>query len=126
NSGFTGQLSLNNSFTLPNGFSAELSGFYISRQKQGYFVLEQLGSVSAGIRKSLLDNKLMISLNANDIFHTMTEKLSVQYDSVNYKLVGKRDSRRVSLSIRYNFGSQTVKASRSRSSGIEDEAGRAR
>jgi hypothetical protein len=126
NSGFVNNLSLNNSFTLPHGFAAELSGFYISRQKQGYIVLEPLGSVSAGIRKSLLDDKLTVSLNANDLFHTMIENFAVQYNRVNYKFVGERDSRQVSLSIRYNFGSQTVKASRERRSGIEDEAGRAR
>jgi outer membrane receptor protein involved in Fe transport len=126
NNGFVGYLSLNNSFSLSHGFSAELSGFYVSRQKQGYFVAEPMGSVSAGIRKSLLDNKLMISLNANDLFRTMNEKVTVQYDRVNYKLVSKRDSRSVTLSVRYSFGSQTVKASRNRRSGIEDEAERAR
>ncbi|MDR2773241.1 MAG: TonB-dependent receptor [Tannerella sp.] len=122
--GFSYNISLNNSFTLPYGFSAEISGFYLFGLKQGYFVLEPIGNISAGVRKSLLDNKLMISLNVNDLFYTYNERISAQYGNINYKVVNDRDSRSASLSLRYSFGSKTVKASRHRTSGIEEETGR--
>jgi hypothetical protein len=125
-SGFVYYLSMNNSLTLPWGLSAELSGMYISGQKVGYFVIEPMGNVSAGIRKSLLDGKLVISLNASDLFYTMNERVTARYGNVNYRLVNDRDMRGVSFSVRYSFGSSTVKASRNRSSGIEEEARRAR
>jgi hypothetical protein len=124
--GFSYNISLNNSFVLPYGFSAEISGFYVFGLKQGYFVLEPIGNISAGIRKSLLDNKLMISLNVNDLFYTYNERVSAQYGNINYKVVNDRDSRSAALSLRYSFGSDKVKASRRRTSGIEEEAGRAK
>jgi hypothetical protein len=126
NKGLVYNISINNGLTLWKGFSAEINGFYVSRQKQGYFVIEPMGSLSGGIRKLLLDDKLTVSLNVSDLFQSMTEKLAVKYEKVNYRLVNKRDSRSVALSLRYSFGSKTVKASRSRTSGIEEEAGRAK
>jgi hypothetical protein len=125
-SGFNYNVTLNNSLVLPHSFSAELSGFYLFGLKQGYFVLEPIGNVSAGIRKSFLDNNLTISINANDLCYTYNDRVSAKYGNINYKIVNDRDSRSVALSLRYNFGSKTVKASRRRTSGIEDEAGRAK
>ncbi|MDR2773263.1 MAG: outer membrane beta-barrel protein [Tannerella sp.] len=126
NNGAVYNISINNALTMKKGFSAEINGFYVSRQKQGYFIMEPMGNLSAGIRKSLLNDKMIISLNVNDLLYTMTEKIAVKYEKVNYQLVSKRDSRSVALSLRYSFGSKTVKASRRRTSGIEEEAGRAK
>ena len=115
----------NNTFSFGRGFSAELNGFY-GRQKSGYIVMEPYGELSAGAKKSLLDGKLTISLNANDLLNTWASKQRANYGNIHFESIQNTDTRNVSLSIRYNFGSSTVKASRRRSSGIEDEAGRAR
>jgi hypothetical protein len=126
NNGFVYDIYMNNSITLGHGFSAEITGLYVSMQKQGYLVMEPMGYLSAGVRKSLLKNKMTLSLNANDLLYTMTEKVTANYEKTDYQLTGKRDSRFATLSVRYSFGSDKVKASRNRNSGIEDEAGRAK
>jgi hypothetical protein len=125
NDGLGVYLSSNNSYSFGKGISAELNGYY-HKPIVGYYVTAPYGSLSAGIRKSLLDGKLMISLNVNDIFHTMIEDAVANYGRINYKTRNDQDTRNIVLSLRYNFGSSTVKASRRRSLGIEDEMGRAK
>ena len=79
-----------------------------------------------GFRQQLMKNKMTLSLTVNDILYTSKEKVSARYENVNYSLFSARDSRYVNLTLRYNFGSTTVKAARNKTSGIEEEAGRAR
>jgi hypothetical protein len=116
---------LNNNITITPTLSAELTGLYVSRMHRGYFVIEPQGNFSIGLRQMLLKNKMTLSLTINDIFYTYKDKMRAQYESVDYTLAYKRDSRYVSLTLRYNFGSSTVRAARNKSTGIEDEASRA-
>jgi hypothetical protein len=125
NDGLGVYLNSNNTFSFGRGFSAEFNGFY-HKPIVGYYVTDPYGSLSAGIRKSLMDGKLMISLNANDMLNTLVEHVKANYGRINYETINDLDTRTVVLNLRYNFGSSTVKASRRHSSGIEDEAGRAR
>ncbi len=57
---------------------ATLSGSYSSRQYQGIYLMSPTYSVSAGLLYRLLDNKLSLSLNINDIFvsHSKLETIS--------------------------------------------------
>jgi hypothetical protein len=116
--------SLNNNITLTPTLSAEISGIYLSGIKEGYFSIEPLGNLSIGLRKSLLDNRLTLGLTVNDILNTYQTKGVSQYDNIYYRIHLNQDSRWVNLTARYSFGSDNVKASRRRSSGIEDEVGR--
>jgi hypothetical protein len=116
---------LNNTLNLGHGFSAEVSGFY-GRMRSGYVESEPAASLSTGLRKSLMKDKLLISLNVNDVFNSETAWRSSKYRNVDLRIFEDLDSRSVALSVRYGFGSKTVKASRNRTSGIEDEAGRAK
>jgi hypothetical protein len=114
---------LNSAFNMGKGFSAEISGFY-GGQKTGYVETDPTATLSAGIRKSLLKDKLMITLNVNDIFNSASPWISSKYRNVNLRAFEDTDRRSVTLSFRYSFGSKTVKASRRRTSGIEDETAR--
>ena len=116
---------LNNNITITPTLSAELTGLYVSGMHRGYFVIEPQGNFSIGLRQMLLKNKMTLSLTINDIFYTYKDKMRAQYENVDYTLAYKRDSRYVSLTLRYNFGSSTVRAARNKSTGIEDEASRA-
>jgi hypothetical protein len=93
--------------------------------RQGYFVLQPLGNLSAGLRKMLLQDKMTLSLTVNDILNTSKQRVTARYENVNHSLVIAQDSRHVNLTLRYNFGSATVRAARSRTTGIEDETTRA-
>jgi outer membrane receptor protein involved in Fe transport len=115
---------LNNTFNLGRGFSAELNGLYGS-QRTGYVESDPFVTLSTGVRKALLKDRLMITLNVSDVFNTASVWMSSKYRNVNLRAFEDSDSRSVALSLRYSFGSKTVKASRRRTSGIEEEAGRA-
>jgi len=126
NSGGYVVIQLNNNITITPALSAELTGFYMSKQHAAYLTLQPQANISAGLRQMLMKNKLSLSLTVNDIFYTFVEEMTARYDKVNYTIVSKRDSRYINLTIRYNFGSTTVRAARNKTTGIEDEASRAR
>ena len=117
---------LNNNLTITPTLSAEITGMYMSKMRQGYLVAKPQGNLSAGLRQTLMKNKLTLSLMVNDILFTSKIRINTQYDDVNYYVSSEQDSRYVNLTVRYNFGASTVKAARNRTSGIEEEAGRAR
>jgi hypothetical protein len=115
---------LNNNFTLTPFLYADVTGMYISGIHRGYFVVYPQGNFSAGLRQILLKNRMTLSLTVNDIFYTSKDKMRAQYESIDYTLAYKRDSRYINLTLRYNFGSATVKATRNKTTGIEDETSR--
>ena len=117
---------INNNITITPTLSAEVTGLYISGVRQGYFVVKEQGNLSIGLRQTLLKNKMTLSLTVNDLLHVMKMKVYAQYENVNYSLYNEWDSRTVNLTLRYNFGSSAVKAARYKSTGIEDEASRAK
>ena len=117
---------LNNNITLTPTLSAEVTGMYLSKGRNGYMVMEPMGNLSVGLRQMLLKNKMTLSLTVNDILYTTKMKTSALYENVNYSYFYENDSRYANLTLRYNFGSTTVRAARNKSTGIEEEASRAR
>jgi len=59
------------SFTLPKGWGAELSGFYNSLYYNGTRKTEGFGAVNLGLKKELQNNKGTLSLAVTDVFTTM-------------------------------------------------------
>ena len=118
---------LNNNLTITPSLSAEVTGMYMSGIRQGYLVIKPQGNLSVGLRQMLLKNKMTLSLAVNDILFTSRTKGYARYENVNFTVVDNAwDSRYVNLTLRYNFGSTTVRAARNKATGIEDEASRAR
>jgi hypothetical protein len=121
---FRGNTSL--TFTLPKDFTVELSGWYQSKMIYGGMIyFNPQGSISGGIQKLILDKKATLKLNFNDIFNQQAGSYYSKYGNVD--LVGKEryDSRRVNLTFTWRFGRTDIKAARQRSSGLEEETGRA-
>jgi Outer membrane receptor proteins, mostly Fe transport len=116
---------MNHTFTLPNDWSAELTGMYQSKIVYGVGIFNARGSVDAGIQKQLLNKKLTIKAGVTDIFKTLSNNYSIKYDNVD--VIGKQgyDSRRFRINITWRFGNDKLKPSRQRSSGAEEESSRA-
>ena len=125
NKGGSLTVQLYNNLVITPALSAEITGMYISGMRMGYLVVQPQGNFSAGLRQQLLKNKMTLSLTVNDILFTSIDKISARYENVNYTLYNARDSRYVNLTLRYNFGSTTVRAARNKQTGIEDETSRA-
>ncbi|MDN3585171.1 outer membrane beta-barrel family protein [Pedobacter aquatilis] len=113
-------------FTLAKNFNAEISFWYNSPRVSG---VEQTTisqyAVNAGIQKSMLNKKLKLRLNMDDIFLTNRWEGKLEYQNVNLRVSNRYTSRRANFSISYNFGNQNVKSARTRNTATDDMKGRA-
>ena len=103
-------LNINNQFSFSNGWSAELSGNYTSRNRdEGQAIILPAGQVSAGIAKQLLNNKASIKFNVRDIFYTQNPKEIQNFQDVQSTLKISRDTRVFNIAFVYRFGA-TIKS----------------
>jgi outer membrane receptor protein involved in Fe transport len=122
---YTYLLEATNQFTIAKGLSAELSGFYNSRDVDGQFTTKDYGQVSFGISKQLLNNKATLKLNARDLFYFQVIHGSILYNNVKETYVQSSDTRVVNLSFTYRFGKKPGEARR-KSRSVEQEQDRIR
>lgn len=116
---------LDNSFALGKGWTAELNGFYQSRNVWGQFIIRSLGQVSTGVQKISNDKKSTFKFSVSDIFLTNRIAVIVQYQNQDFFTNRTWDARVATLSYTYRFGKSTVTRARQRSTGVEDEKRRA-
>jgi iron complex outermembrane recepter protein len=115
-----GTFSMNNQFKFKKGWSAELSGFFVTRaQNDLQEVLDPTGQLSVGASKQVLKNKGTLRLVVRDVFYTQAmagwsyfEK-SIEY----FKLM--RDTRVAILSFTWRFGKSMKQVKRSSGSAQE-------
>ena len=118
----SGSLNLTNTFTLPDNWAGEISGFYNAPAIYGYLSANAQYAINVGIQKSFLKKKANLKLGVNDIFNINHFSGSEVYDNVNITIKNYYDSRRVSLSFTYNFGTNPHKAEKGTAS--QDEQNR--
>jgi hypothetical protein len=114
-----------NNFTLPKGYTAELSGFWNSPTQYNIMKAQAQGQISAGFAKSLWNRKASLRLNIQDIFFLNRFAGTVNYQDLNFRVMSRWESRQARLSFTYRFGNQNVKAARQRSTSTEDVRNRA-
>lgn len=111
-------------YTLPGGFTGELSGYFNGPGVWGgVFEYNESWSLNLGLQKKFLNNNLNVKLSAQDLFFQSGWDGQSEFDGLTSEGAGNWDSRRVNLSMSYNFGNNNVK-SRNRKTGIEDESKR--
>ncbi|MEZ4985511.1 MAG: TonB-dependent receptor [Saprospiraceae bacterium] len=109
---------------LPRGFKGEISGYFAGPGVWGgVFKYESSWSLDLGLQKKFLNDQLNARLSASDLFYETGWDGDSVFNGLESYGKGNWDSRRISLSLSYNFGNQQVK-SRRRNTGIEDEAKR--
>lgn len=113
-----------NTFSLPNDFKAELSGYYSGPGIWGgVFMYGPSHSINIGIQKTLFNKSLNVKLNFTDITYKSGWNGSSEFNGLAAEGYGTQDSRRVNLTASYNFGNSMVK-SRVRQTGLESESSR--
>jgi ferric enterobactin receptor len=122
---FACNLALNNSFTLPHGWMADLNGLYESREVFGFNFIRSRGQVSAGVQKSLWEKKGTLRLNMTDIFYTTPIRSTSTYDNFVETSLLRQDTRIVTAAFTYRFGNNKVAAARKRAAGADEELRRA-
>jgi hypothetical protein len=117
---------MQNSFKLGKGWTGELSGLYISPSVwQGIFRSKTMGTIDAGLQKTVFKGQGTVRAAVSDIFKTMKWSGSSDFAGVNSIASGHGEFPQFKLNFNYRFGSNTVKAARQRKSGIDDESKRA-
>lgn len=112
-------------FTLPKGFVFEVGGWYNGPGIWGgVFLYESQYSLDMGIQKKFFSDKLSIKVSYQDITNQAWWNGFSNFDGLLSYGQGNFDNSRGSISLSYNFGSNTVKKSRERKTGIEDESNR--
>ncbi len=115
-------MTMNNSFVLgKDGWTAEFTGFYQSKNVWGQFIIRNLAQVSIGIQKTSNDKKHTVKLAAADLFKTNHIAVIVQYQNQDWFTDRRWDSRFITLSYTYRFGKNTVAKARLHNTGVEDE-----
>jgi iron complex outermembrane receptor protein len=113
-----------NTFSLPKGFKAELSGYYSGPGVWGgTFVYNANWSLSAGLQKTFLKDKLKARISVNNIFNRIGWEGSSTFNGLTSYGNGMWDSQFASLSLNYSFGNKNVK-SRKRETGLDSESKR--
>lgn len=115
-------LYINNSFKFNKNWSAELSGYYISKMVSAQFTLAPRGQVTVAVRKKILKDKGNIKLSIQDLFYTQINSGAInnlRLTDANYNNRG--DSRVVYLSFSYAFGKPFASEPKHQESGSESE-----
>lgn len=118
----SGNFNINNSITLPDNWSAEISAFYNAPAVYGYLEAKSQYAINAGIQKSFWEKKATFKLGVNDIFKMNEFRGSQIQDNVDIQITNHFDSRRLNLSFSYGFGSNPHKQNKGTAS--EDERNR--
>ena len=116
---------MQNTFKLPWKLTGEISGYYSGPGIWGgVFEYDPSFSLNVGLQRKFLQDRLNVRLTVNDIFYESYWSGTSSFNGLESQGRGGWDSRRLTLSVSMNFGSQTVKGARKRSTGMSKEAER--
>lgn len=121
---FTYNLFQQSTFALPRGYTGEITGWFAGPGIWGgVFEYDTRYSIDLGLQKKFFNDLMNVKLSATDITYQTGWSGTSDFDGLVGERRGNWDSRKVAVSISYNFGNSNVK-SRKRSTGIEDESKR--
>ena len=121
---FTYNFFVQNTIKLPWDLTGEIGGYYSGPGVWGGVLRHRpQGAFNVGLQRNFLDGRLTTKLTANDIFYTDRWRGVSEFSGLRSEGTGAYDSRRVAVSLSYNFGNQRVK-SRNRKTGLDEAAGR--
>lgn len=85
-------------------WNLSLNGFMRLKGLQNFYEINTVGQLNFSVNRSLMKKKMNLILSFNDMFYT--NKYTFQIDQPTIRANGERftDTRRVGLTLRYNFG----------------------
>lgn len=113
-------------FTLPAGISAEMSFFYLSPQiaDEGLFRMKSMCALDLGVSKQIMKKKGSIKVNVSDVFNVQRFRGSFENAGRYTGVSSKWETQQVRVTFNYRFGNTSIKAARTRKTGLEDEQNR--
>ena len=92
-----------NQFTLPRNFQIEVTGQFFSSKNIGQGKELSRGGIDLGIKKSLVRDKLELSLSATDIFNTMGIRQNIDGEGFTVKYQNYFETQVFTFTCRYKF-----------------------
>lgn len=118
-------INVTNTFTIKQGFSLELSGFYRGKGVDQLTLNQPIYQMSIGGQKNILKNKATIRLNIRDPFAWQEYRGVTEYGNIYAKIHSKFDVRQVTATFTYRFGKNIQQQpARRRNNATQDEQNR--
>ncbi|MEZ7516430.1 outer membrane beta-barrel protein [Flavobacterium frigidarium] len=122
NSGVSFSGALNQSFTLAKDWSATWNSFYSQNGDYGNTSFKPSYDMSFSMRKDFFDKKIRMNLSAQNVLRKSQWIQSTQQDNVTTNWVNRWETRKVTLSLTYNFG--TAKKKEVKDADLDEEQNR--
>jgi iron complex outermembrane recepter protein len=119
-------VNMTQTFTLKQGFTLEVNGFYRARGVDQLTINEPMYVINFGGQKQILKGKGTLRLNLRDPFWIQRYKGKTKYDIVDTRVQNRWDNRQVTATFTYRFGKngQQNPPPRRRNSASQDEQNR--
>ncbi|MEO6233574.1 MAG: TonB-dependent receptor [Ferruginibacter sp.] len=116
---------LQQTFTLGKDYAAEVSSYFNGPSIWGAtWKTKPQGGVDIGIKKQFMQKRATIKVSATDIFNTNPWTATSDFGGTYIKGSGDWESRTFRVNFSWRFGSNEIKNSRDRKTGLESEANR--
>ncbi len=118
-------INANNSFQFNKGWSAEVSGEYITNFIDSQFSFGDFGHITIGGQKKIWNDRGIIRFSLSDVLYTNRIRgviNNLHLTDANW--YGPRDTRVASLTFSYRFGNNTNKKAKHNGNGSESEQNR--
>jgi outer membrane receptor protein involved in Fe transport len=116
---------MQHSFTFGKNYTAEISGWFSGPSVWGgTWQTKPQGNMDIGVQKQILQKRASIKASFTDVFFTSPWSAVNDFGGVYLKANGNWESRTFRLNFTWRFGSNQIKESRDRKTGLESEAKR--
>lgn len=108
-------------FSLPNQFTAEISGFYQSKQLLGVIEMRAFGGVDFGLEKKFQNSQLRLAVT--DIFNTnkFNFNATIPEENLDTRMLIDIETRIVRVTYSTSFGNRKLKVKNRDTTGSEEE-----
>ncbi len=116
---------LQQTFILGKNYTAEISGWFSGPSVwAATWKTKPQGGVDLGLQKLLLHKKATVKVSTTDIFNTSPWKATSNFGGLQINAGGGWESRTFRVTFSYRFGSNQIKDSRDRKTGLDSESKR--
>ena len=116
------RLEVNNYFTISPNWSAELGGYYASRDMSGQTLTKGMYRVNGGIQKKIWKGKGSLRVAFDDLFHSWVyNNRSLSLKQSEYFQTSESDTQRISFALTYRFGKADFARKRRHNNNAADE-----